>query len=369
MNPSRSAQGAKTLPREYYTSAEIYDRETERVFRTHWLCAGRATEIAAAGSYLLFDVDGECLILLRDGSGDVHGYYNVCRHRGTRLCEGPRGSLGRTICCPYHAWTYDLRGELTAAPNMKDAVDFDRTAYPLHRVETAVWEGFLFVNLSPDPVPIDEAFRPLAGRLSAWSLSELVSVARHEYDVHANWKLLFQNYNECYHCPRIHPALNALSGFTTASNDVISGGVLGGPMQLADGVASMSTTGEACGEPFATLSPEDRRRVYYYSLFPTLLVSPHPDYVLMHRIERRGVDRTRIVCEFLFPPDVASQPGFDPSPAVEFWDVTNRQDWHVCELSQAGVSSRAYVPGPYSNLESTVAAFDRHYLDALNAVR
>jgi Rieske 2Fe-2S family protein len=358
--------GAKTLSRDYYESADVYDRETGRIFRRHWLCAGRAAEVAVPGSFLLFEIDGESLIVLRDGIGDVRGFYNVCRHRGTRLCEETRGSLGKTICCPYHSWTYDLRGELVAAPKMKDVAGFSRSDYPLHPVGTAVWEGFLFVNLSPDAVPIDVAFQPVKDRFAGWSLSELVSVARHEYEVRANWKMLFQNYSECYHCPRIHPALNALSGFTSAKNDLESGAFLGGPMQLAEGVDSMSTTGRACGELFAGLNPEDRRRVYYYSLFPTLLVSPHPDYVLTHRIERRGVDRTRVVCEFLFQPDVASRPGFDPSPAVEFWDMTNRQDWHACELSQAGVSSRAYVPGPYSNLESTVAAFDRHYLDVLN---
>ena len=365
MKTTRSAEGAKTLPREYYTSQEVYDLEAERIFRTHWLCAGRAAEIAAPGSYLLFDVDGESLILLRDGEGGVRGFYNVCRHRGTRLCEEPRGSLGKTIRCSYHAWTYGLDGGLVAAPNMKDVADFDRADYPLHPVATAVWNGSLFVNLSREPEPIEDAFGQLAGRFDAWQLSELVAVDRHEYDVRANWKMLFQNYSECYHCPRIHPALNALSGYSTASNDVTSGAFLGGPMQLADGVSSMSTTGAACGDVLSGLTAEDRRRVYYYSLFPTLLLSPHPDYVLVHRIERQAVDRTRVVCEFLFPPDIAARPGFDPTPAVEFWDMTNRQDWHACESSQAGVSSRAYVPGPYSNLECTVAAFDRHYLEML----
>jgi phenylpropionate dioxygenase-like ring-hydroxylating dioxygenase large terminal subunit len=364
MKTTRSAEGAKALPREYYTSESVFDLETERIFRSHWLCAGRAAELAAGGSYLLFELDGESLFLLRDADG-VRGYYNVCRHRGTRLCEEPRGSLGKTIRCPYHAWTYGLDGELVAAPNMKDVDGFDRADYPLHPVATAVWEGFLFVNLSRDAEPIKDEFQPLAGRFDAWELSELVVVDRHVYDVRANWKMLFQNYSECYHCPRIHPALNALSGYSTASNDVMSGPFLGGPMQLADGVASMSATGAACGDVFATLSTEDRRRVYYYSLFPTLLLAPHPDYVLVHRIERQAVDRTRVVCEFLFPPAVVERPGFDPAPAVEFWDTTNHQDWHACELSQAGVSSRSYVPGPYSNLECTLAAFDRHYLQTL----
>ena len=136
-------------------------------------------------------------------------------------------------------------------------------------------------------------------------------------------------------------------------------------MQLADGVTSMTVTGKSCGEPFPDLDDQDRHRVYYYSLFPTLLLSPHPDFVLIHRIERADVATTRVVCEFLFPPDVAARPDFDASPAVNFWDETNRQDWHICEQSQLGVSSRAYQPGPYSDLECTVEAFDRHYLEVL----
>jgi Rieske 2Fe-2S family protein len=140
---------------------------------------------------------------------------------------------------------------------------------------------------------------------------------------------------------------------------------LGGPMRFAEGVESNSESGRACGVPFAGLDPHERRRVYYYSLFPTMFLSPHPDYVLVHRIERLGVAQTRVVCELLFPPEAVARPDFDPTPAVNFWDETNRQDWRVCELSQQGVSSAAYAPGPFSNLESIVAAFDAHYLQVL----
>lgn len=361
----RDTRGAKTLAAEYYTSAEISQRESERVFGRHWLCIGRSAEFVEPGRCRVLEVEGESLILVRDTGGSLRCFYNVCRHRGTRLCEDDCGVAAKVIRCAYHGWTYDLTGRLVNAPNMADVEGFAHAEYPLNAVESAEWEGFVFICFDENPVEFVSAYRPVIDRFQAWNLDQLVSVARRTYDVGANWKLLFQNYSECYHCSRVHPKLNALSSYTTAVNDLFEGPFLGGPMELDDGVASMSTTGAACGAVFRNLNAADRRRVYYYTLYPTMFVSPHPDFVLVHRIARLGVDRTQVECEFLFHPDSAARSGFDPAPAVEFWDETNRQDWHVCELSQQGIASRSYRPGPYSNLESTLAAFDRHYLKSL----
>ncbi|MBW3597396.1 MAG: aromatic ring-hydroxylating dioxygenase subunit alpha, partial [Planctomycetes bacterium] len=304
-------------------------------------------------------------LLFRHHDSRVRGFYNVCRHRGSRLCQSGAGTLPRAICCPYHGWTYDLEGRLIEAPHMEGVAGFDPADYGLKPVAAETWEAFLFVNLASDPVPLHETFAPLADRLRDWRLGELISVRQVVYDVRANWKLIFQNYNECYHCPRVHPRLNALTPFTSARNSLMSGPILGGPMMLAEGIETMSTGGRMCGPPLPGLGDADRRSVYYYSVFPTMFLSPHPDYVLVHRIERRGVSDTRVVCDFLFHPSAAEQPGFDPEPAVAFWDEVNRQDWRVCELSQQGVASRSYEPAPYSNLESMVAAFDQCYLERL----
>lgn len=365
---NRETGGAKALAGKFYTSEEIFARETDRIFQRNWLCVCRTAEISESGDYRLFEVGNECLIIVRDRQGEVRAHHNVCRHRGTRLLEHACGSGETMIRCPYHGWNYDLSGTLIAAPNMLDVEGFDRSDYGLVSVSVAEWEGFVFVNLDPAATPLDNAFAPILNRFQPWRLSELVSVARHEYEVRANWKLLFQNYNECYHCPRIHPRLNAMSAAATAVNDVEAGAFLGGPMQLAEGVSSMTLTGESCGEPMTDLDEQDRRRVYYYSLFPTLLLSPHPDFVLVHRIDRVDVETTCVVCEFLFPPESIARPNFDPSSAVDFWDETNLQDWHICEQSQRGVASRAYQPGPYSHPECTLAAFDRHYLDTLASI-
>ncbi len=365
MSETRHAQGGKTLEPKYFAADEIYKCETERTFGPSWLCVGRASEAAAPGDYFLANVEGESLIVLRGRDGAVRCFFNVCRHRGTRLCESSRGNAGKAIVCPYHGWAYDLQGRLIAAPNMRDVEGFELSQFPLQAAATAVWEGFVLVNLAAAEVPFEQAWAPLLGRFAAWRLPELEQVGRLEYLVQANWKLIFQNYSECYHCPRVHPALNVLTPFASAANDFQEGPFLGGPMQLAEGAESMSRDGRACGAVFPDLSQEDRRRVYYYSLFPTMFLSPHPDYVMTHRIERVDRKTTRVICDFLFHPASIARPGFDPEPAWAFWDQVNRQDWRVCELSQQGVLSRAYEPAPYSNLESMVAAFDRHYRERL----
>jgi Rieske 2Fe-2S family protein len=146
------------------------------------------------------------------------------------------------------------------------------------------------------------------------------------------------------------------------------GPYLGGPMRLAQDGGSMTMTGRTCAPTLGSVAGEDLNQIYYYTIFPNMLLSLHPDYVLVHRIERLAVDHTRVVCQWLFHPDAMAAPDFDPSGAVEFWNMTNQQDWHVSELSQQGVASRAYRPGPYSDLESMIAAWDREYLRALGEV-
>jgi Rieske 2Fe-2S family protein len=286
----------------------------------------------------------------------------VCRHRGTRLCTEASGVFAKTIRCPYHAWTYSLEGDLVGAPNMAEVDGFDPSDYPLRAVALAEWEGGVFLHLARDPEPFERAFAPLLHRFRAWRLAELESARRIVYDVAANWKLIFQNYSECYHCPSLHPALNRLSPFRGCSNDLLEGPILGGPMRMAKEGGSMTMTGERCAPPLGDVAGEDLNLVYYYTIFPSLLLSVHPDFVLVHEIQPKSPGRTRIVCDWLFHPDAIAEASFDPSPAVEFWNMTNEQDWNVSEQVQKGVASRGYAPGPYANLESMVAAWDREYL-------
>jgi Rieske 2Fe-2S family protein len=179
------------------------------------------------------------------------------------------------------------------------------------------------------------------------------------YDVKANWKLIVQNYNECLHCPNLHPALNRLSHYLSGENEPLRRTYMGGRMDLRPGIETLSLDGSCPRGMLPGLSADDRRRVYYYAIFPNMLLSLHPDYMLVHTLWPLAPDRTINICEWHFAPEELARKNFDPSDCVEFWDMTNRQDWHVCELSQAGISSRAYTPGPYSNREDLLFAFDR----------
>ena len=361
-------QGQRTLPGRYYTLTEIYAEERERIFTARWICVGRAADIPAAGDYLLRTIAGESVIVVRGRDGALRAFYNVCRHRGTRLCEEPRGRFSETIQCPYHAWTYTIDGQLIGAPHMSEVPGFDKRDYPLHAVPLETWEGFVFVNLAGEPQPFARAFAAVGGRFGRFNLTALTAARHVDYDVAANWKLIFQNYSECLHCPVIHPGLAKLTPYTSGENDLIDGPFLGGYMVITKEGGSLTLSGRACGAPVGRLPAEDLNRVYFYSIFPNLLLSLHPDYVMFHTLWPDGPGRTRITCDWLFHPDSFAAPGFDPDDAVRFWDETNRQDWHICEQSHAGITSRAYVPGPYSTREGIAAAWDREFLQALGHV-
>jgi len=362
--------GSMTLPQKYYTSEEVFKREIERVFNRYWICTGHQSRIPQPGDYFLFNLFGESLIILRDKENQIRAFYNVCRHRGTRICEAVEGQFSNSIQCSYHAWTYGLDGKLIGAPFMKEIEDFRWADYPLRAAPVELWEGFIFVYLGlPDQLagagdeskPFTETYTPLIGRLSQWNMSSLTSQKRISYDVKSNWKYVFQNFNECYHCPTIHPLLNKYANYTSSENDLVEGPFLGGFLNITSG-GSMTVTGRTCALPLGNLDENESQRGYYYSLLSNLLLNIHPDYVMFHLIFPEAPGRSRIVSEWLFHPDAESQPDFRPQEAVDFWHETNLQDWHVCELGQQGVESKAYTPGWYTPRESLLAAFDEHYL-------
>lgn len=354
--------GARTLPQRYFVSPEVFAEEQGKIFGHQWVCVGHQNQLARAGDYFVREVAGESLIVVRQQRGALQAFYNVCRHRGTRLCEERSGHVA-AIQCQYHAWTYALDGRLIGAPHMDAVPGFEKADYPLHAVQLGLWEGFIFVSLAEKRKPLKEVFAPLAGKFTHWNLPLLRSARRIEYDVRANWKLIFENYSECYHCPLVHPALAKVSPYDSAENDLCEGPFLGGFMAIAKG-ASLTMSGNVCALPVGDIKGEDHARVFYYSIFPNMLLSMHPDYVMVHQLWPLAPGRTLIECDWYFHPEAAeiTDPGYNPNDAVEFWDMTNKQDWHVCELSQQGIASRAYEPGPYSPRESMPAAWDREYL-------
>jgi Rieske 2Fe-2S family protein len=337
-----------TLPGKYYTDPEIFRAEMERFYFNRWIYAGRAERIPRPGSYFLCDVAGESVVVTQEGA-----FYNVCRHRGTRMCTEPEGIFDGRIRCPYHGWTYALDGSLISAPNMGEA-GFSRFDYPLHPVASHIWEGHVFLNLGAASDAPD-----LPDKFAAWRMGELRLHERIVYEVKANWKLIILNYNECLHCPVLHPLLNRLTDYLGADNQEPTPNYVGGSMGFRDGAETMSIDGVRRREYLPGLNAAQRSMVCYYAIYPNLLLSLHPDYMMTHTLWPRSVDRTEVVCEWHFHPSEMAKPGFQAGDAIEFWDQTNREDWRISELSQLGISSRAYTPGPYSKREELLHAFDR----------
>src|SRR6184192_4586569 len=370
---------AKALPQRYFVSLEIFAQEQSEIFSRNWLLVGHKGQLKKSGDFFVIEVPAppsqgygttkESLIVVRDQKSEIRAFYNVCRHRGTRLKEDTCGHTS-AIQCPYHAWTYGLDGRLIGAPHMDDVPVFDKADYSLHRVNLGLWEGFIFLNLEKNPEPLEKWFSPLKGKFSHWNMSILQPAKRIDYDVRANWKLMFENYSECYHCPGVHPMLAKVSPYDSAQNDLSEGPFLGGFMKINKG-AGLKMSGKACALPVGGIKRgdgeegEDDGLVFYYSIFPNMLLSLHPEYVMVHQLWPMSPERTLIVCDWFFHPDAFNRPDFKPDDAIEFWNMTNKQDWHVCELSQQGIASRAYAPGPYSLRESIPAAWDRYYLSVM----
>jgi glycine betaine catabolism A len=350
---------ARTLPARYYVDPAYFLEERERFFAGMWAFVGREDDVPKAGDAVLREVAGESLIVVRGDDGIIRAFYNVCRHRGTRLLTEAESCVGKRIQCPYHAWNYDLQGRLVGAPHMDEGPRFRKEDYPLKSVDLAAWDGHLFVHLAENRKPLGDQLGDLRSKFKPWGMGDLVRAHRINYDVAANWKLILQNFSECLHCAVIHPALQQLSHYLSGENEPATSAYLGGLMDLRDGVETLSMGGKSPRAPLPGLGEADRKRVYFYVLLPNLLLSLHPDYMITHRLTARACDRTEIVCDFHVHPDELARPGFDLADVVEFWDMTNRQDWHVSELTQLGLKSRAYSPGPYSDREDLLYALDR----------
>ena len=361
-------EGMRTLPGKYYHSKEIYREELEKIFYAKWLLAGRGEEIPAVGDYKLLELGDESIILTRNKSGGISANFNVCRHRGTRLCVEEKGHFkSKSIQCPYHAWTYDLDGILIASPMMTPLKSFDMEAHHLHRVGVHEWGGFIFVNLATDPIPFAEQMGALVNKFQDWRLDELRIAHTINYELECNWKLIFQNFQECYHCPGVHPLLSKLTPFQSAHHDCDEGAIIGGYMELVEGVKSMTMDGEPAGPPLCDVHGEDLRRVHYYSVFPNMLLTPHPDFVLFHHIIPKGNAAITNTCHWLYHPDAIADPKNRAriESAVEFWDLTNKEDWAVCEQMQQGTKSQRFTRGTYAGQEDILYALDQELLRVL----
>jgi Rieske 2Fe-2S family protein len=356
----RPFRGATLLPARAYQDQAVYDWEVEHVFFRDWIVVGRAEEASEPGTFVTREVLGEPVILVRGRDGVLRAFYNVCRHRGTAVEERECGTAVR-FQCPYHAWIYDLDGRLIRAKHTDDLEAFSFETFGLTPIRCETWQGFVFLCFADEATtpPLVDWLGDLPGHLERWDLSGLRRVHRVDYDVAANWKLIAENYSECYHCPPLHPQLNALTPYDVGADYESDGPWQGGWMELVESADTMALGGGArCGLPLPGATPLDERRIHYYVLWPLGFVSIHPDYLLVHRLVPVAADRTTVICEWYFDPGSIALPDFDPAEAIAFWDLTNRQDWKVCEMQQVGTRSRSWTAGRYADQEASVHAFD-----------
>jgi Rieske 2Fe-2S family protein len=359
----------QTLPGRAYTDPAWYGAEMDGIFAQMWIAVGRVDDLSTSGSFLCRDVAGAGVLIVANHDGQLRAFHNVCRHRGTRLCDAERGVLTGSIQCPYHAWTYDLNGRLIGAPMMEEVAGFSRDDYPLRAVGCEVWDGHVFINLSEARTPLTNQLRDLPARFAPWRMHELRMACRVNYDVKANWKLIVQNYNECLHCPVIHPILNRMHHYLGASNVPTTDTYCGGAMGFREGVETLSIDGKRRREYLPGLGPEERQLVNYFVIYPNLLLTLHPDYMVTVTIWPQSPNETRLVSEWHFHPEEIARKDFVAADAIEFWDRTNREDWTISERSQRGISSRGYSPGPFSNRETQLWEFDQFVLGRLGQLR
>ena len=366
----KPVERATMLPPAAFTDESVLAWEIDNLFNG-WICMGHVTAVAEQGDFLMREIGDTSVFAMTGEDGVTRAFLNVCRHRGSRLVQDVEGQVRRRIQCPYHAWSYDLEGKLVAAPHMNEVEDFDKACWGLLEVRSAVVGGLLLIDLSgeaPDPA---EHVGDLLESLDRYRVPELQKAQGTVYEVEANWKGIAENYNECLHCPGVHPELNALSDYRSGEEVDGEGSWCGGSMTLNEEAETMGTgDGHATGRPpIRGLTETDVNSVYYFALFPNALVSLHPDYFMLHTLWPRSSGRTEVTCEWFFEPETIAREDFDPSDAVDFWDMVNRQDWYVCELAQKGVRTKGYTAGRYSGEEADTHAFDLmvagRYMEAL----
>ncbi len=357
-----------TLDRKHYLTEHIFQREKDRIFSREWMCVGRAEEVPNPGDYLLLDLVGESILVVRTRDGTLAAHYNVCRHRGSQLIfptvgQLPvefggavgRGSFASGIKCPYHAWTYGLDGSLRTAPYLEEGDGLCKEELSLYPVGVETWGGFLFLNLSPEVARAEgrTLSTQLGGapeRVRRYPLAELRSARRLRYEVAANWKVILENYNECYHCGPVHPELCRVVPAFRQQGGMELDWDRGVPHR--EGAWTFTLSGTTNRQPFAGLDADERIRHKGELMYPNFMCSLSAEHAAAFTLWPRDAGHTTVVCDFLFHPDEMARPDFDPMDAVEFWDITNQQDWVICASVQRGMASRVFQSGFYAPMES-----------------
>ncbi len=380
-----------SLEQIFYVDPEIYNHDLEKIFFADWLYICHSSQIPDPGDSYTYDIDKESIIVSRNQSGNINAFANVCRHRGSRICESGKSTQKRFVC-PYHAWTYDLDGELLSARQMGE--DFDKSQFKLNKLPIEVFCGFIFVSLSSNPIPFAELKQNLKAPLSVFDLDNTKVVAHEVHPIHANWKLVFENFDECYHCGPAHKEFSASHSLmlsderrtefdqqiTLRAQEI---GICADEIKLDQPEALMKQqapyhydryalfdgylTGSEDGKPVAQLlgniqDYDSGASNVQLGNLTFLLV--YCDHVVLYRFTPRAVDLTDAEIIWLVRSD-ASEHDVDLERMKWLWNVTTIADKDIIERNQKGVLSRFYQPGPYAPMEIYTINFIQWYLQAI----
>jgi len=339
----------RTLPGRYYTDPDVFRREQRVIFEQMWACAIRSDEIAGPGHFRVVRIGDESVLIIGGEDGAPGAFLNVCRHRGARLCGEESGQVRRNLRCGYHAWSYDLDGRLVAAPNLVAMPDIDRDAYGLIRVCLREWLGYVWVCVAQEPPSFeDTVIAEVTARLGdsaaidRYRGEDLAVGRRIAYDVQANWKLIVENFMECYHCATIHPELTRV--LPEFAKGYAAQYFVGHGAEFASWAQAFTVTGEGGFGQLPSVAPEQERRYFAITVLPQVFLNLVPDHVIVLRVFPLAPDRTSVLCDWLFDQGVVKE-GKDVTPSVELFDRVNRQDFEACELTQLSMGSRAYHDG------------------------
>jgi Rieske 2Fe-2S family protein len=342
-----------TLRGEYYVNDAVFAAEQERIFENTWFCAVRSSDLELPGTFKKVQIGRESVLLVRGRDGLLRAFLNVCRHRGAQLCTEAEGQVKRNLRCPYHSWTYALDGKLVAAPNIAALTDdagepIDRYQFGLVPVALTEWLGYAWVCVSDTPPPFEdviaETTRTLgdSDAINRYGIGGLDVGHRVVYDVAANWKLIVENFMECYHCSSIHPELVGVlpefaRGMAAQAN-------VGLGAEFGSEVDGFTVDGAEGFERLPGITDEQDRRYYAITVKPTVFINLVPDHIIFHRMYPLSTNRTIVECDWLYTADVVSS-GRDVSHSVELFHRVNQQDFAACERTQPSMSSRAYRHG------------------------
>ena len=358
-----------SLPAPYYFDPAHHSLEMNQIWYRNWIYVCRSSDLATVRSYRTLELGTQSILVVRGEDRVVRAFHNTCRHRGSALCQTPEGRFPSSgIVCPYHSWRYSLRGELVQAGSGQHGEGFELRDFPLYSLPVNEWNGFIFAALTNEPPPFSASFDLPLNRLDDWQLGDLVVGHTLRKTIQCNWKVFWENYNECLHCPGVHPRLAQLvplfgrallerrddpSWQDHADDDDPKYG--GG---LRTGAESWSMDGKPVGVPFPRVSPEDRKAGHVYlTSVPSMFIVAHVDYVRVVRLRPLGPERTEMSIEFLFLPETLADPKRDLMNVVEFTNIVMSEDAEICELNQRGLRALPHAGGVLMPEEYAIRQF------------